>query len=78
MRVRIKTGIITVKPTGVVLYNETKEQIELGKRRAQFERNRRKLKAIMLEKTLDPKLIAYSNGIANAIAEFKQSKGKNL
>ena len=70
-------AIVTSKADGTILYNESKEQVALNKRRAQFEKNRKKLKAIIVgNNPISANLISFNNGIANAIAEFRQSKAR--
>ena len=83
MRPRIAMAIVTSKNDGAVVclkkdisinYRETKEEVERGKRRANFERNRRKLRSTIEAKEVDLELVSFNNGIAEAIAKFKQNK----
>lgn len=74
MRPRICMAIITSKPSGTIVSRESKEQIERGKRRASFEKNRKKLKSVMPQLIVPIELVSFNNGVAEAIAKFKRSK----
>lgn len=74
-RKRIKFAIVSTANCGnAVIYRETKQQVELGIRRAEFEKSYSKNSVIFkhIEKT--PNLVSFSNNIQAQIAEFKQKK----
>jgi len=63
-----------VASTGSKVYKRTPEQLAQMKRRAEFERSYSKDKAVFSNIDKTAELSEFSNGIANAIAMFKQSK----
>ena len=74
MRPRIAMAIVSSNGDTVVR-RETHESCEKNKRRAEFEKNYARNKAIFsCIKTKTPNLVEFSNNVANAIAEFKKSK----
>lgn len=75
MRQRICMAIITANTSGSIVRRENKSQLEKNQRRAQFEKSYSK-KVLIVGKTIDKSLMSFSYGVANAIAEFKQSKAR--
>lgn len=74
MRPRIAMAIIS-SSDGNIVRRETIEEVQLANRRAMFEKNRKKLKvAIIGHEPISASLVSFNMGIANAIAQFKQSK----
>jgi len=75
MRPRIAMAIIS-SSDGNIVRRETIEEIQLANRRATFEKNRKKLNVGIIGhgKPMPASLVLFNMGIANAIAQFKQSK----
>ena len=74
MRPRIAMAIVSSNGDTIVR-RETYESCERNKRRAKFEKNYARNKAILsCIKTKTPNLVEFSNGVANAIVKFKNSK----
>lgn len=74
MRPRITMAIVS-SSEGAIVYRESKEQLEINKRRAQFEKNRSKLRCVIVGcQPISSSLICFNNGLASAILQFKQSR----
>lgn len=75
MRPRIAMAIIS-SSDGNIVRRETIEEIQLANRRATFEKNRKRLNVGIIGhgKPMSASLVSFNMGIANAIAQFKQSK----
>ena len=67
--------VMSANPAGITKSQLSDEQFKEHKRRAKFERNYERNKAIFAGVTIrTSELLRFSNGVANAIAEFKKSK----
>jgi len=72
MRKRICMSLVSAKPdTNTIFFKESKESIERNIRRAKFMQLKTKLSVV---KKITPELIEFSNGVENAINQFKRSK----
>jgi hypothetical protein len=70
-------AIITATPSGSIVKRENKSQLEINKRRAQFEKSYNK-KILVVGTKIDSSLMSFSNSISQQIAEFKAKKHERL